>query len=495
MICVCVGRGRHRMLIAEHKHLAEHGAELVELRLDYIRRPVNLRRLLEERPCPIVATVRRPKDGGKWMRTEEERQVVLRTAIANQVEYVDLEYDIAGEIPRYGPTKRVISYHNLDETPKNLEDIYRKMAKLDPDIIKIATMANNPMDNIRALRLCRDATIPTTAFCMGEMGMISRILCGRFGAPFTYATFHPERQMAPGQLSWRQMDEKYGYNSITQDTKILGVIADPVAHSLSPAVHNACIRKLGLNMIYLPFRVPAEHLDDFIKACPEIGVRGLSVTIPHKEKILKSINALDDNVAGIRAANTIVFRDVNAYGYNTDIEAATKVLKEVVGPGPDEKKPFVDKRILILGAGGVARAVSYGLFRGGGSVFICARDFKKADDLSAEIGCKVVDWAARANFDADIIVNCTPVGMHPNVDESPFQPEWFNKKSIVFDTVYNPERTLFVKHARAAECVTLTGVDMFVRQAARQFKLFTGKKPDLEVMRYEVKRAISAAIY
>ena len=495
MICVSVGRGRHRMLIAEHKHLAEHGAELVELRLDYIRRPVNLRRLLEERPCPIIATVRRPKDGGKWMRTEEERQVVLRTAIANKVEYVDLELDIARDIPRYGPTKRIISYHNFDETPENLEDIHRKMTKLDPDVIKIATMANNPLDNIRALRLCRDSAIPTAAFCMGEMGMISRILCGRFGSPFTYATFHPERQLAPGQLSWQEMDEGFNYNAITKETKILGVIADPVAHSLSPAVHNACIKELGLNMIYLPFRVPAEHLDEFIKTCPEIGIRGLSVTIPHKEKVLKSINALDDNVAGVRAANTVVFRDVNAYGYNTDIEAAVSVLSEAIEADEDDKKPFTDRRILVLGAGGVARAISYGLHRKGGIIFLCARDFKQADDLSAEIGCRAVDWAARANFDADIIINCTPVGMHPNMDNSPFEPEWFNKKSIIFDTVYNPERTLFVKQAREAECTVLTGVDMFVRQAARQFKLFTGKDANLETMRYEVKRAISAAKY
>jgi 3-dehydroquinate dehydratase/shikimate dehydrogenase len=483
------------MLIAEHKHLAEHGAELVELRLDYIRRPVNLKRLLENSPCPIVATVRRPKDGGKWMRTEEERMVILRTAIANKVDYVDIEYDVAKDIPRYGPTKRIISYHNFDETPENLEDIHAEMSKLDPDIIKIATMANNPLDNVRALRLCRDSSIPTAAFCMGEMGTTSRILCGRFGSPLSYATFHSERQLAPGQLSWREMVEKFNYDNITSKTKILGVIADPVAHSLSPAVHNACICKLGLDIIYLPFRVPAEHLDEFIKVCPEMGIRGLSVTIPHKEKVLKSINALDDNVAGIRAANTVVFKDVNAYGYNTDIEAAISVLRETIEADPEEKKPFADKRILIMGAGGVARAIAYGLHRTGGIVFISARDFKKADDLSAEIGCKAIDWAARPNFECDIMINCTPVGMHPNMDSSPFEPEWFDKNTIVFDTVYNPERTLFVKYAREAECVTLTGVDMFVRQAARQFKLFTGKNADLEVMRYEVKRAISAANY
>ena len=291
MICVSIGRGRHRMMIAERKHLAEQGVELVELRLDYIRRPVNMKRLLDDRDCEIVATVRRPKDGGKWMRSEEDRLMLLRTAVADGVDYVDIEADVAHKIPRYGKTKRIISYHNFDETPQNLNEIHEAMTQLDPDIIKIATTANNPIDNIRTLRLSRDSKIPTVAFCMGEMGLASRILCGRFGAPMTYATFHEDRQLAPGQLSWRQMTEEFNYESITEATNILGVIADPVAHSFSPAVHNACIRNAKLDMLYLPFRVPAEHLDEFIKICPELGVRGLSVTIPHKEKILKSLNS------------------------------------------------------------------------------------------------------------------------------------------------------------------------------------------------------------
>ncbi len=495
MICVSVGRGRHKMLIAEHKHLADHGAQLVELRLDYIRRPINLGRLLETTPCPAIVTCRRPKDGGKWMKTEEERQVILRTAIASKVDYVDIEMDIANKIPRFGTTKRIISYHNFDETPENLEEIHQQMAEMDPDIIKLATMANNPMDNVRALRLCRDSKIPTAAFCMGEMGMNSRILCGRFGSPFTYATFHPERQLAPGQLSWGQMVKNYNYDKITEKTKILGVIADPVGHSLSPAVHNACIRKQGLDMIYLPFRVPAEYLEEFISVCPELGIHGLSVTIPHKEKVLKCINALDDDVVGVRACNTVVFKDINAYGYNTDIGAAVSVLKDAIGADQDAETPFVGKKVLVLGNGGVARAVAFGMKKAGGEIFITGRDHRNAETLADTVGCKTVEWGGRGNFETDIIVNCTSVGMLPNMDESVFEKEWFQKQTIVFDTIYNPERTLFIKQAREAECQTVTGVDMFVRQAAKQFKLFTGYDADVKLMREEVKRATSAANY
>jgi 3-dehydroquinate dehydratase/shikimate dehydrogenase len=496
MICVSVGRGRHRMMIAEHAHLAEQGVQLVELRLDYIRRPVNLRRLLNERACPVITTCRRPEDGGKWMRSERDRQMLLRTAVADGADYVDIEMDIADRVPRYGNTQRIISYHNFDETPDNLEDIHHRMCRLDPDIIKIATMANNPIDNIKALRLCRDSEIPTVAFCMGEMGLPSRVLCGRAGAPMTYATFSEDRKMAPGQLSYKEMQEDFLYESITKDTVILGVVADPVAHSLSPCVHNACIREKKLDMLYLPFRVPKEYLEEFIQICPEMGVRGLSVTIPHKERILKCINALDDNVAGIGAANTVVFRDVNSYGFKKDCTAAVEslqaALKEVK---TEEESSLADQQVLILGSGGVARAIAFGLMRAGSKVTICGRDHRKSDALATELDCKSIDWTARANHKCNVLINCTPVGMHPNMDETPFDPEWFNKRTIVFDTVYNPEQTLFIKEARTAGCPTITGIDMFVRQAAKQFRLFTGVDANVETIRYEVKRAISAARY
>ena len=495
MICVSIGRGRHQMMIAEYKLLAEQGAELVELRLDFIRRPVNLSRILEGKPCPVVATVRRPRDGGKWMRSEEDRVMLLRSAIVAGVDYVDLEYDIASSIPRYGKTQRIISYHNFDETPSNIADIHKKMQKLDPDIIKIATKANNPIDNIRALRLCRDSSIPTVAFCMGEMGMISRVLCGRFGAPLTYATFNDDRQIAPGQLSFRQMQEDFRYDEITPNTKILGVIADPVEHSFSPKVHNACLRKLNLDMLYLPFRVPAEYLEEFVRCCPEMGIRGLSVTIPHKETILKSIGALDDNVAAIRAANTVVFDKNIAYGYNTDCDAAVSCLIDHLQLDDEAEWPFDDIRICLLGAGGVARAIAFGLKRKGATVFICARDPKKAELLGKELNCKTLLWEDRANHESQVLVNCTPVGMHPEMDVTPFDAEWHDRNVVVFDTVYNPERTLLIKQAREANCKTITGIDMFTRQAAEQFRLFTEQSADEETIRYEVKRATSAAKY
>ena len=175
--------------------------------------------------------------------------MLLRSAIADGVEYVDLEEDIASEIPRFGKTKRIISYHNFEETPANLLEIHQRCAARDADIVKIATMAHSPQDNLRVLHLTADAEIPTVAICMGDIGTPSRVLAGKFGAPFTYATFHQERELAPGQLSFQQMREIYAFDQINPDTDVYAMIADPVGAPLAAIVHNAAFRHLKLDKV------------------------------------------------------------------------------------------------------------------------------------------------------------------------------------------------------------------------------------------------------
>ncbi len=482
-------------MIAEHRHLVEHGAKLVELRLDYIRRAVNLKRLLRDRPCPVIATCRRQRDHGKWEGTEEERLILLRTAIADGAEYVDLEEDIADRIPRYGSTKRIVSYHNFDETPEDLESLYARLATKDPDIIKIATMANDSHDNVRMLEMVRRAEIPTVGVCMGEIGVPSRLLTGKYGAPFTYATFHSERTLAPGQLSFRQMTEVYDYDRIGPDTEVYGVVADPVGHSLSPVIHNAAFRAEGLDKVYLPFRVPRQSLASFFDDCRALGVKGLSVTIPHKESVLRLLTKVDRAAEQIGAVNTVLFEESGGItGANTDQRAALTSLLALPGMR-DKDDPLKDQRVLVLGAGGVARAIVHGLASRGARTTICSRTFSRADDLAREFGCKSASWDERHYLRPEIIINATPVGMHPNVDATPFEKNYLKRTMIVFDTVYNPENTLLIKQAREKGCRVITGVDMFVRQAALQFKLFTGRDAPKSIMRAELRRANSPARY
>lgn len=492
MICVSIGRGRHRMMIAEHRHLVEQGAQLVELRVDYILRSINLKRLLTDRPSSVVITCRREQDGGLWKGPEKERLMLLRSAVVEGADYIDLEEDIAGQIPRYGKTKRIISYHNFRETPDDLEAIHERITKLDADVVKIATMANHPADNLRVLRLMQQATVPTVAICMGDIGTPSRLLAGKYGAPFTYATFSHERTLAPGQLSYSQMMEIYHYDKINADTEIYGVIADPIAHSLSPVVHNVAFRHFKLNKVYLPFRVPREDLSDFLASADELGIKGLSVTIPHKEEVLPFLSQLDDAVYDIGAANTIVWDGALLCGFNTDFQAVMDIFDAAFGKltGGDM---LSGKTALVLGAGGVAKAFLYALKKRGYEVYIAARTKERAEDLAVKFDVKVVPWEDRITIPPHILINATPVGMHPDVDESPYDGDHLQRASVVFDSVYNPEQTLLVKQAREKGCRVITGVDMFIRQAALQFKLFTNHEAPSDVMRNELKKIIGAA--
>jgi 3-dehydroquinate dehydratase/shikimate dehydrogenase len=491
MICVSLGRTRHRMMLAEHQALAQRGAQLVELRLDWLGRTPEIGRLIKDRPTPVIMTIRRPADGGRWRGDETARLALLRQAIVAGVEYVDLESDAATAIRRYGKTKRIVSFHDFHGTPDNLEEIHAELAAKDADIVKVVTTAQSPADNVRLLQLAQKAKVPTIAFCMGEIGLMSRILCGRFGSPFTYTTFSSDRVLAPGQIVFDEMKNLYRFDSIGPETKLMGVLGDPISHSYSPRIHNAALQKDGLNAVYVPLRVPADQLLPTVKGYSELGFSGFSVTIPHKEGIIAAAEFRDPMVDEIGAANTL-FRDAIGkwHATNTDYDAALAAMH--LGLQAKGDSEFAGKRALILGAGGVAKAIGLGLVKAGAAVTIANRSKARGTALAEQLGCQYVGWENRGAAFADILVNCTPIGMSPNMDDTPFQENWFREGMIVFDTIYNPENTLFLKQARERLAITVSGLEMFVLQAAAQYQHFTGQPAPLDVMRETLRRTISA---
>lgn len=492
MICVSIGRTRHKMVNLEHQALAQKGAELVEFRLDYLSHLPDLGRLLKDRPTPVVITIRRAEDKGRWRDTEEQRQTLLRQAIVQGVEYVDLEWDIATQIRRYGKTKRIISYHNFRETPEDLADIHARMTKLDPDIIKLATMANSPGDMVRMLQLVKHSNVPTAGFCMGEFGMASRVLCGKYGSPLTYATFNKDRELAPGQLSFDEMKNLYRFDQINADTQVFGVLGDPLSHTYSPLIHNSAFQHLGMNAVYVPFRVPKDKLPATLLDFDWLDVKGYSVTIPHKEDVISKADHSDEAVQTIEAANTL-WKDAGGqwHATNTDYLAALQTLSIGLESEPDNHFVLAGKRVMMLGAGGVAKAIGAGVVKNGGILMIASRSHARSKELSEKLGCQHVLWENRGAQYADVLINCTPVGMHPNVDESPFADNWLRDGMLVFDTIYNPENTLLIKQAKQRECRTVTGLEMFIRQAAAQFELFTGQPAPIEHMREALRRELS----
>lgn len=495
MICVTIGRGRHSSLAEEWKRAAEAGVDLVELRIDCLRREPDLKRILQDRPTPIVFTIRRGVDGGLWRGNEEKRQQLIREAIVAGVDYVDLEMDIAPKIRRFGKTKRIISYHNMKATPIDIRDTAEECEKLDPDIIKIAATASNLAEASRILHLATVTKAPTIPIAMGEIGVFTRILGAKYGAPFTFAGFNPERVFAAGMQHYPTLKQDYAYDRINGQTEVYGVLGDPIEQSLSPTIHNAAFAHLGLNKVMIPFLVPDGQLPAFFQELLWLEMKGCSVTIPHKEALVPLLQEKENAVERTGTCNTVVIReDGRRTGYNTDYRAAMDSLEEAMGgqTGNEDASVLFEKQVMILGAGGVARAIAFGLMRRGANVTITNRHDDRAARLAEEVGCRAITWSARASTLADVIINCTPVGMHPDVDDTPLPPAAFSRPGmVVFDTIYHPENTMLLKLARERGSKGITGVDMFLRQAALQFKLYTGQDAPIDVMREALRRRLS----
>src|SRR5207244_5645645 len=330
-------------------------------------------------------------------------------------DWVDLEFDCIDGLRRYKDCKRIVSYHNFRRVPENLEEIYTQMCAADADVVKVAVTALQPTDNLRLLMLLQNAPKPTIAFCLGDLGVPSRMLSVRWGAPFIYAAFNKERGIAPGIPSFEELRKNYAIDKINSKTAVFGVIGDPVAHSLSPLVHNQAFQHLGIDAVYLPFRVPRGELPAFLEAFGALPVQGYSVTIPHKEAAALAAREKDDAVNFTSAANTLIRNVAGWSAFNTDYQAAVDSLKANLPPGPDGSPTHLSSRtILLLGAGGIARAVAHALSREGAVLMIANRTHERAQRLAEEVGCRAIDWSARHSMLCDTLINCTSVGMYPN---------------------------------------------------------------------------------
>jgi shikimate dehydrogenase len=259
---------------------------------------------------------------------------------------------------------------------------------------------------------------------------------------------------------------------INGQTKIFGILGRPVAHSLSPAMHNAAFRHLGINAAYVAF--PVTDLPQAVAGLRGLGIGGVSVTIPFKEEIIPLIDELDTRAAEIGAVNTVVNRDGRLTGYNTDWLGAVAALTAKIG--------LQGRHVLVLGAGGASRAVAFGIVQAGGRVSLTDVDQARATALVKDLGGEAIPLNNLGDCPASVLVNATPVGMTPDVDGIPISPELLGRFEVVMDIVYQPLATRLLREAEAHGCAAIDGLQMLIHQGAVQFELFTGHKAPAEVM-------------
>jgi 3-dehydroquinate dehydratase/shikimate dehydrogenase len=470
--------------------LALKETKTVELRLDWLRSDAERSRFLtwlrrnRAKGATFLATCRRRVGRGKFDGDAEQELYWLIQAREAGCQWCDLEMETYRDLPEgflreYPIPKRILlSVHDFDRTPKLPKKI--SLARHGQvDAVKIAVKARTISDSLRLLRLARRSK-NFVAVPMGEIGLPARILALREGSALAYAPV--ARATAPGQVSLEELKHLYRAHRITQRTLVYGVIGVPIGHSLSPLLHNTGFAARHLDAVYLPFLVP--QLKDFLAAIPEFGVGGFSVTLPHKQTILKYLKDCEPLAADIGAVNTVVVRRGGAlYGCNTDYVGVLRALEKRFRIGRS--------RVLIFGAGGSARAAAFALARAGAEVGICARREKAAKELARAVGGEVVPRRALRTEFFDAILNATPVGMHPQDGVSPLESGELNCR-MVMDLIYRPQRTRLLKTAAKKGIATVSGVEMFLAQGIAQWEIWMEKRAPEVLMRRAVREALRA---
>ena len=434
----------------------------------------------------FIATCRRAVNGGKFKGSVANELAILRKAADSGFQIVDLELQSVEALKAaelrdlYDRVGLIISHHNFKAT-KNLDGQFAEMNKYPADFYKLVSTATSLHDNVVMMRLLEEHSgrHEMVGLCMGEQGIISRVLGVRAGSIFTFGSAAKGEETAPGQVLAGELRDTYRIEMVDQATQVYGVVGDPVSHSLSPVMMNAAFRRETVNAVYLALH--ARSLKDLLACVHDIPIRGLSVTMPYKQEILSSLENSDALTRQIGACNTVVrAADGKLYGFNTDVAGVIVPL--------EQRMTLAGARVLIVGAGGVARAAAFGLKAKNAEVFLTNRTPEKGQTLARQAKVKYMKRADVAKQQFDVIINATPVGMN-DLKHSPLEEKELNTK-YVFDLVYTPAETRLVKMARAKNIQVIPGLEMFVQQGARQFEIWTGKPSPVAEMAYVVTKAL-----
>jgi 3-dehydroquinate dehydratase / shikimate dehydrogenase len=494
-LCVAI-QAESAAELMERADAALADSKFLEFRLDSLAKPATALPKIKEflaqhREVTAIATCRRKKFGGHFGGSlVSELEVLLQAAEAG-CQVVDLEVESAEEARRtqlahFRDELRtmgavlLISFHDFTRT-KGLEQAAERIEEFEPDFVKVVSTAKSLADNLAVLRLIenRSLSAQVVGIAMGEEGLVSRVLGPRAGGAFTFASFSDGAETAPGQVTARTLRDLYRVDQLDQATRIFGVAGNPIAHSLSPLMHNTAFRKEGVNAVLLPLKVRA--LNDLLTLARELPLEGVAVTMPLKEEVLPYLaNPVSKHAVPlthrIGACNTLrIGADGKIVGFNTDVDGVVRPL--------EKRLRLKGARIAVLGAGGAARAAVFGLVEQGAQVFIVNRTHEKAVALAREAKAKALKHELFAKSQFDVLINSTPCGMAGSKQALPIKEDELNAR-LVFDMVYNPLETPLLKLARERKIPIVTGLEMFVQQGARQFEIWTGKPaPEAEMMR------------
>jgi 3-dehydroquinate dehydratase/shikimate dehydrogenase len=486
-VCVALGFPTVAQLnqVAEKEY--KDGATFFEFRLDHLRDPeagldliAKFRRVHPE--IHIIATCRHRVAQGHFAGTPGRQLLLLHRSAEAGAALLDLEIEVAekikGEVNSLREVaKLVISYHNFQNTPA-LDTVMRRLSKVPADIYKVATTARKPTDNLRLVQFIRrNEDVSLVTLTMSEVGAASRILMPSLGSLFTYASPSDFPGTAPGQISAHTLRSLYRPEKLTRQSRVYGIIADPVAHSKSPFIHNRAFQARRVDAVYVPFLVSQANLGDWMNFALKLPVAGFSVTIPHKQRIIRHLDTIDPLARRIGAVNTVWRKAGKWRGTNTDTQGVLKPLSKHLR--------LAHSSVLIAGYGGAARAAAVALHDAHAAVAVTGRNMRQAQALARVVQGEALTLKQAQSKQFDALVHATPVGMVPNTDECLF-PERIPGE-VVLDMVYNPHETLLLKRAKQQGATVIPGAEMLLEQAVSQFEIWTGESAPREVMQHALE--------
>jgi|HubBroStandDraft_4_1064222.scaffolds.fasta_scaffold01599_7 3-dehydroquinate dehydratase/shikimate dehydrogenase len=489
-VCVAVV-GEDASNIVDRAESLVRDNPFLEFRLDYLAQPAvalpKLKHFLDLHPeATVIATCRRAVNGGKFKGSAAAQLDILTRAAALGFQLVDIELQSAeilkpAELAQLKDRVGVIlSFHDFKAT-KKLEDTFAEMKRYPADFYKVVSTATSLYDNVQMMKFLQahSAQHEMVGLCMGEQGIISRVLGVRAGSVFTFAAATRGEETAPGQVTASELRDTYRIEMVDAATQVYGVVGDPVGHSLSPVMMNAAFRRETVNAVFLALH--AKTMKDLMACIPDIPIRGLSITMPYKQDIVEMLSNSDALTRQIGSCNTVVrSQDGKLYGFNTDVAGIVVPL--------EQRMTLQGAKVLVVGAGGVARSAVFGLKNKGAEVYVTNRTPEKGQALARQAKAKYLKRADVAKMSFDVIINATPLGMGTN-RQSPLEEKELNTK-FLFDLVYVPAETKLVKMARAKNITVIPGLEMFVQQGARQFEIWTGKPAPIAEMSFVVTKAL-----
>lgn len=504
-ICVPVCVRRADELVAAIERATQH-ADVIELRLDCLEDDSQLDAALSQLPAlmrararPFILTFRPAEQGGHreldattrfdfWTR----RLRPLLDDAATRPDFVDLELDLVSDHQRrddllrpFDSTTLIISRHDFAGVPADLATIYERAMSVPRATPKLAARAADATDCLPLFNLLERARREgreMIAVAMGEAGLLTRVLAPSRGALLTFGSLDDEHATAPGQVTASELRDLYRIDSISERTLITGLVGSPVAHSLSPHIHNAAFAARGIDAVYLPFEVRdargfARRMAHPLTREIDWRLRGFSVTAPHKGALIDALDYVEESAREIGAVNTVVAEGAELRGYNTDAPASLAPLNGLID--------LKGARVAVLGAGGAARALLWSLRATGARATVFARDTSRALSVAETFNADSQTLAGARFTNFDVVVNATPLGTRgARETETPATAEQLRGVRVAYDLIYNPSETRFMREASAAGCEQIVGgLPMLVAQAAAQFELWTGEPAPVEVMR------------